>query len=135
VKKVSLSPEMIAAAKLARAQLAAPVPNFAIAIGWLDAFLALAGAKEEALDAPAASRVVTFTEAARTLGYSPKHVRHLAKTKRIPIIGSGRSARVLIDEAIEALRTKGHGGASTKPADEIESAGAAFARRGRLRAV
>lgn len=125
--------EMIAAAKLARAQLAGVVPNVSIAIGWFDAFIAATGEKEEPREVPAASRAVTFTEAARALGYSTKHVRYLAKAGRIPTIGSGRSARVLIDEAIEALRSKGRDRETTS--DEIENAGAAYARRGRLRAV
>lgn len=116
--------------RLALSALDREAPNTELARGILREIV---GAVPEEPQAPKAStRAVTYSEAAKILSFSPKHVRHLAKVGRVPIIGSGRSARVLIDEAIAALRAKSDDATTT---DAIENAGAAFARRGRLRAV
>lgn len=119
--------------KMALGALERAEPNPALAIGILREFLGASANVVAPTTEKPSGRAVTFAEAAAILGYSIKHVRTLAKAKRIPTIGAGRSCRVLVDEAIAALRT---GAApTTTNEDEVTSAGARWARRSALRLV
>lgn len=118
--------------KLALEALRRPVPNAALALEVLDDWLT----RHDASDArPAAtastSRGVSFGDAAAQLGYSTKTIRGMAKRGEIPVIGSGRTQRVLLDEAIEALRARTNR-TTERVGDALEQEGADYVRaRGR----
>ena len=125
-----------AALKMALHALDRGQPNVALAIGLLREIVGDDGTGA-VQHAPSAARAVSIAEAAATLGFCPKTVRQKIARGEIPAIGRGRSQRVLIDEAVEAMRGGGKAAPAEVPVtDPSELAGREWARRrGALRVV
>lgn len=97
----------------------------------LRAALALEAA---AAPSPAALKAMSIGALAALLGYCPRHVRTMITEGEIPaeaVLGRGRSTRVLVAPAIEALRSSR---ARTRlPADDVEREGLEHVERRRQR--
>jgi hypothetical protein len=90
--------------------------------------LALPSPPSQPAPAPPSRRAVTLAKFARIVGYSARHLRSLLSRGVVPadaIIGSGRSKRILVERALEALRGREHAEAP----DSVQAEGAAFVRR------
>lgn len=97
----------------------------------LRAALALDVAAPPALAVPQA---VSIGELADLLDYSPRHVRTLIAEGAIPaeaVLSHGRGTRVLLEPAIEALRSSR--GGSQLPVDDVEREGLEHVERRRHR--
>lgn len=90
----------------------------------------------EPVSAPSSAvpKAVSIAEMAALLDYSPRHVRTLIAQGEIPaeaILSHGRGARVLVEPAIEALRSSRT--RSRPPADDVEREGLEHVERSRHR--
>lgn len=118
--------------KIALDALDRATPNLPLAIG---ALREIAGATPEPV-ASASNQLeaVSIGEAARRLGYSTRHVRSLIRRGALgdAVIGSGRSTRIVVSRALEALRD---GVVASEPADAVEKEFRAWRRRESMHVV
>jgi hypothetical protein len=95
---------------------------------------------EEGAPPPPSRRAVTIAKFAQMTGYSTRHVRSLLARGTLPqdvVIGTGRSKRILIERALDAMRIRGPAAhAPVGTPDSVRAAGAEYVkRRGSLRVV
>lgn len=79
-------------------------------------------------------KAVSIGKLAKLLDYSPRHVRTLIAEGEIPgeiVLSHGRGTRVLVEPAIEALRSSRAG--SRPPVDDVEREGLEHVERRRHR--
>lgn len=102
--------------KLALACLERPMPNVTTAVAVLRDLLEENDVSPNTT-AAAPAVAVSIAEAARRLGWAASTVRARIKTGQVPAIGSGRSTRVLIEEALAANRRTASPNADVKNDD------------------
>lgn len=130
---MKLSSDRVALMKVALDALSRPIANVDLARGVLREILEGIGAEPVG---PIVNELgaVSIGEAARRLGYSSKHVRGLIKRGALgdAVIGSGRSTRIVVALALEALRD---GVVAREPRDAVEHEYAAWKRRESMHVV
>lgn len=118
--------------KIALDALDRATPNLPLAIG---ALREIAGATPERIT-PASNDVAaeSIGKFALRIGYSSKHVRTLIRRGALgdAVIGSGRSTRIVVARALEALRD---GVVASEPADAVEKEYRAWRRRESMHVV
>jgi excisionase family DNA binding protein len=104
--------------KLVLSALQKDEPNLPLAIGGLLELVGSSADNQEsstylanhAINGPAPVRGVSISEAARQLSYCAQTIRAMIKRGELRTVGSGRSTRVLLEEALKPI-----------PADTFES--------------